>query len=476
MPATVRRNWLFGFAAVALLILVIEVILRFAVNLSVDYLSRREDVNYEFRLWQMHLFNNFMGMHEPDGELFWKLKPNYRSRFITVNADGLAGPEIAPKAAGALRILFLGDSTPLGLGLPNTEDSFVRQLETILRRQLPERPVTVINAAVAGYSSWQCLRQLELLGDRLQPDLVIAYVGNNDPSINGYLSDRELYAQTRYSGWLNRFLGNFYSYQLLKGIVLRVKAQPMEGKVLKPRVTPEENRENLAAIAEWCAHHKSGLLICAPATPDLWPPGIQFKVFARGQDAEGRLVMAEEMQQRLAGAWALCLDTLLLPGRSDQWTQQVYRLGEVAVDAAGERLPDDSSDPRAWNNHGVAAWRNGLPATADFERAIVLDSLNPIPHYNLGVALYRSDPTRAREQLRRAKELDNFSLRIKPLYVQNYRDFCRDRTLPLADIDSLLRDLPENEYFVDHCHPTIRGHELIAAYLAELVSAWCKRL
>jgi len=476
MAATVRRNWLFGFVTVALVIVVIEVILRFAVNLSIDYLSRREDVNYEFRLWQMHLFNNFMGMHEPDGELFWKLQPNFRSQFITVNSEGMAGPDITPKAAGELRILFLGDSTPLGLGLPNTEESFVRQIETILRRQLPEQPVTVINAAVAGYSSWQCRRQLELLGERLQPDLVIAYVGNNDPSVNGYLSDRELYAQTRYSGWLNRFLGNFYSYQLLKGLILHVRARPTEDRVLKARVSPEENRENLTAIADWCAHHQSGLIVCAPATPDLWPPGIQFKIFAHGQDTESRLVMAEEMQSHLASTWALCLDTLLLPGRSDQWTQQVYRLGEVAVEAAGEGLPDDSSDSRAWNNRGVTNWRNGLPAAADFERAITLDSLNPIPHYNLGIALYRSDSTRARGQLRRAKELDNFSLRIKPLYVQNYRDFCRGRALPLADIDSLLRDLPENEYFVDHCHPTRQGHELIAAYLAEQVTAWRKRL
>ncbi len=476
MSAPARRNWLFGFVAVALLILVIEVILRFAVNLSIDYLSRREDVNYEFRLWQMHLFNNFMGMHEPDEELFWKLKPNYRSQFITVNSDGLAGPEITPKAAGELRIVFLGDSTPLGLGLPNTESSFVRQLETILRRELPEQPVTVVNTAVAGYSSWQCRRQLERLGEHLQPDLVIAYVGNNDPSINGFLSDRELYEQTRYSGWLNRFLGHFYSYQLLKGILFHVKSESPESNTLKPRESPGENLENLTVIADWCAQHQSGFIVCVPATPDLWPPGIQFKIFARGQDAEGRLVMAEELQTRLANSWALCLDTLLLPGRSDQWTEQVYRLGEVALDTAEIGLASESSDPRAWNNLGVVNWRNKLPAATDFEHAIALDSLNPIPHYNLGIALYHSDRPRAREHLRRAKELDDYSLRIKPRYTQNYRDFCRDRTLPLADIDSLLRDLPENEYFIDHCHPTFRGHELIAAYLAEQVTAWCKRL
>lgn len=477
MRSTARRQTVFGITAVLLLIALIEIALRLVVNLSIDYVSRRESVNYEYRLWQMHLFNTFMGMHEPDPDLFWRLKPHFRSPFITVNSEGIAGPEIAAKEPGEYRILLLGDSTPLGLGLPNVEQSFVRQVETLLRARLPQRKITVINAAVAGYTSWQCRLLLEKIGPRLQPDCVITYFGNNDPSINGYLSDQQLSQQTRYSGALNRLLGHFYSYRLLKDLILRFKEHQPVDQQLVARVSVAEARANLDAIGDWCRENNTALTVCTAATPDLWPPGIQFKIFARGKDDEGRLVMADEMQSALWSDWSLCLDTLLLPGRADQWTQRVYQLNyvEPGTDSSllakyTAQLAANPADARAWNNLGVIRWRVGLSSQIEFERALAVDSLNPVVHYNLGIALYRADPAQSKFHLHRAKELDNYSLRIKAAYNDNYRDFCRTHASALAAVDSLLADLPENEVFVDHCHPTLRGHQLIAAHLAQLLA------
>ncbi len=478
MTAALRRNWLFGTLAVGILFLLIEVALRLFVNFSVDYLSRRQSVNFEYRLWQMHLFNNFMGMHEPDPDLFWRLKPHFRSSFIAVNSDGFAGPEIAPKSDDEFRILFLGDSTPLGLGLTNSELSFVRQLETLLRTVNPGRKISVINAAVAGYTSRQCQTQLELIGPKLQPDLVITYFGNNDPSINGYLSDNELFERTRRSGWLNHLLGHLYSYQLLKGVILGLRDAPTGEARLKPRVSIVEARENLAKISEWCEQNRAGLIVCTAATPDLWPPGIQFKIFAHGRDDEGRLVMSEEMQAKLGSEWALCLDTLLLPGRTDQWTQQVYRFSQSGLSfdstqlvALEDQLAHDSGSARLWNNLGVVRWQLGNSSAHEFLKAVALDSLSAIAHYNLGVVLLQSDSIEARFHLKRAKELDDYSLRIKMPYNQSYREWCSERGLSLVDIDSLFRNLPENEYFVDHCHPTLAGHKLIAECLAARIEA-----
>ena len=476
-----KRNWLYGITATVVLFVILELLLRVAVNLSTDYLSQREKINHEYHLWQMHLFNTFLGMNEPDPDLFWKLKPNYHNDFISVNAQGFVGPEVQAKQEGEYRILFLGDSTPLGLGLNKADESFVRQLEELLRTRIPDRRVVVVNASVAGYTSWQCRKQLELIGEQLKPDLVITYFGNNDPSINGYLTDRELYEQTRKSTAANRLLAHSYVYRLLKDVVLGVKDKAQTGKTLTARVSPEEAQENLAAISQWCAAHDAGMIVCTVPTPDLWPPGIQFKVFAGDMDSEGRVVMAEEMQGKVNDQWSICLDTLLLPGQSDQWTQRVYeasyRDGRSPVEAAAEYqrlLERTPGNARLWNNLGVSLWEQGLDADSAFTAAMALDSLSAIASYNAGIAVYHRDQMRAEVFLKHAKELDNYSLRIKSIYNENYRRFAHENGAALADIVPLFAGLSEREYFVDHCHPTLRGHELIAGELVEMVAELVK--
>jgi hypothetical protein len=128
----------------------------------------------------------------------------------------------------------------------------------------------------------------------------------------------------------------------------------------------QEFRENLLAIKAWCDRKGCRLMTCSIPTPDLWPPGIQFKAFAGGKDSAGRLVMADNMQQYLAEPWDLCLDTLLLPGTSDQWARRVYstNLSNTAP-ALEERayrrqLAEPPDDPRLQNNLAVSLWRQGL--------------------------------------------------------------------------------------------------------------------
>lgn len=474
--ASSKRNWLFGITATVLLILILELLLRVAVNLSVDYLSRRENINHEYKLWQMHLFDSFLGMNEPDPNLFWRLKANYRSEFISVDSLGFAGPEVGEKRPGEFRILFLGDSTPLGIGLDSAEESFVRQIEALLRTRLPDRSISIINASVAGYTSWQCRKQLELIGNRIQPDMVVTYFGNNDPSINGYLSDQKLYAQTRSYGEVNRLLAHSYIYQFLKGLVLNAKSKAAAHMPLVARVSVDDARENLKAINRWCDSTGCALMVCTVATPDLWPPGIQFKVFSGGMDSQGRLVMADELQGTLLDQWSICLDTTLLPGQTDQWTAHVYestfRDGRSPTESAAEcrrLLERTPSSARLWNNLGVALWQLGEDADSMFAQAMELDSSSAIAAYNAGIAVLHHNPAEAEALLKRAKELDNYSLRIKSAYNELYRRFCQDNALPLADIEQLFAGLPEIEYFVDHCHPTLAGHELIAGELVELV-------
>jgi len=466
------RHTLTGLLVTLLLFVAIEIILRLFVTIGHDYLEKRGDVIYEYKLWQTHLFDSFMGMHQSDPELFWKMKPNFRSGLLETNRDGFIGLPISKKQSEEFRILFLGDSTPLGIGLTDFHNSFVFSLEKLLQEAIPKRHISVINTATAGYSSWQCRRLLELRGEQLQPDLVITYFGNNDPSINGYLSDRQLFeVSSRYHS-LKGLLARSYTYQLLKALLLRMK-QPGTAS-LQVRVTPEEFRKNLSAISKWCDNHGSKLAFCTIPAPSLWPPGIQFKVFASGHDKMGRLVMSEQMRTDIGGKWSLCLDTLLLPGRHDLWAKRIYATAFTDSEDPGlakrfyrKQLAADAVNPQYLNNLGVILWQSGEDASVLFDRARAIDSLNPIILYNLGISSFHRDSVLAIDYLQQAKELDNYSLRIKSEYNQIFHESASQFGIGLVDLEMLFTGLPETDHFVDHCHPTLKGHKLIAQKLVE---------
>ncbi|MCK4857039.1 MAG: hypothetical protein KAT58_03630 [candidate division Zixibacteria bacterium] len=466
------RYVLFGAITVVALFLVVELTLRLFMAVSFSYLNRQDDLHYEFKLWQMHLFDSFMGMHQPDPELFWRMKPDFRSALVYTNSDGFVGEEIPPKEEGEFRILFLGDSTPLGLGLADFHDSFVFGLEKLLKNAYPRRPVRVINTATAGYSSWQCRRLLERRGKTLQPDVVITYFGNNDPSINGFLSDHELYRLSSSYGTMKRILARSYIYRALKWFWLRWQSGKEGGGRLKVRVSPDDFRKNLLTIKEWCDGHNCKLALCTVPTPDLWPPGIQFKVFSRGKDAQGRLVMADRMRSDITARWSLCLDTLLLPGRHDLWTSKVYAsafadTGDLVSTERfyQEKLSRRPHNAQFLNNLGVLLWRRGEESQEQFVAALARDSLNPVILYNLGVINYNHDRQSADHYLHRARELDHYSLRIKSSYNQTLRQTAATVDVQLIDFEGLFAGLPETYCYVDHCHPTLPGHKLMAEKL-----------
>jgi len=425
----------------------------------------------------MHLFDSFMGIHESDPQLFWKLKPDYDSPMFKTNSDGFVGAPITEKQPGEFRLLFLGDSTPLGIGLDDPGGSFVFKLEQLLRQNAPERKITVINTSTAGYSSYQCRRLLELKGEKLKPDLVITYFGNNDPSINGYLSDSELAGVTGSYSSLKSFLGRSYIYQALKVILLNLKVNLKNRSNLKIRVPLADAEENLREIFSWCGKHKATLMICTIPTPNLWPPGIQFKVFATGKDKSGRLLMADQMRQDISASWALCLDTTLLPGQDDLWVQKVYasgfrEKGDIILQERFYRsqLELDPQNSQYLNNLGVLLWQQGREADSLFAAALQIDSLNTKILYNFGITRYHTDCKQARDFLWKAKELDPYSLRIKSKYNQMYRQFAMNNGILLLELEEIFSNLPEKEYFVDHCHPAIAGHQLVAEMLYKAVT------
>jgi len=137
---------------------------------------------------------------EGDPLLFWKLAPGLRDVVwdqtpVTTNAQGLRyGRDVGPKAAGAFRMLCVGDSVTFGFRVPlvfrkrpldrdPAWRAYPARVEAALREANPGRAVEVIPLAVPGYSSHQGLAWLRRDLRSYAPDLVVLLFGWNDISL-----------------------------------------------------------------------------------------------------------------------------------------------------------------------------------------------------------------------------------------------------------------------------------------------------
>lgn len=122
----------------------------------------------------------------------WSLKPDITIDNIITNKLGLRSPEVLPKIKNEFRILSLGESTTFGFNVSYSE-TYSAQLEKLLNETVQSKSVTMINAGVAAYSSFQSLKYLELRGLKLRPDMILFYHEANDylPSIvrDDYLNE-----------------------------------------------------------------------------------------------------------------------------------------------------------------------------------------------------------------------------------------------------------------------------------------------
>jgi hypothetical protein len=99
-------------------------------------------------------------------------KAGAQAAMMRFNSLGLRGPDYPRQARkGTFRVLLMGSSNVLGLGVPE-EQTLARQLEAQLRRRL-KRDVEVINGATNGYHTWQSAIHMHELVDHYRPHLVL---------------------------------------------------------------------------------------------------------------------------------------------------------------------------------------------------------------------------------------------------------------------------------------------------------------
>ena len=120
-----------------------------------------------------------------DPEIRYVLAPNQQGwiddGLVTVNAQGFRSrtPTALPKPNGRFRIVTLGDSVAIGMGVADDE-TFSAQTERLLRQRFPGKDLDVVNLGVPGYDTRQEVGLLRRHVAELRPDLVLVGFYSND--------------------------------------------------------------------------------------------------------------------------------------------------------------------------------------------------------------------------------------------------------------------------------------------------------
>lgn len=496
------RNVIYAVVVTAVALVLIEGVSRLAERA----LTPPADQSVSEPGWQTTFFQDLFDWHQSDPRLLWRFRPNLNNRLIKTNSRGLIADDIAvEKPPDVLRVMVVGDSSPVGLGLHSRAETFADVLKRRLETENPAgQGVEMINAAVSGYSSEQVVRFMEQEGWQYRPDVVIVYCGNNDASISGAYTDRELLASQQLSE-VRGVLCRLALYRLLRAAILSLgpAGEPPPPDHLSVRVTPAQFGENLRQLARRGAEEGSRIILCEPPVPLLWPAGLQFKAFQHVSSAPGELLLPEAMLKLLGRPVEYCLDSAQIAwlyGKADVFTRSV--LGSAFADS----LPPEEAvalwqhiaarthdDPVALNNLGVSLWKLAKYADADtvLARATSLFAEQHDPTsvvakaagspflFNRGINLrYRcgrqraevvEDSTAELDYLNSALQQDYFSLRIKEPYLAQIRQTGERYGVPVLNLPAVFRDHGGEHLFIDHCHPTATGHRLIAAELADSI-------
>lgn len=378
---------------------------------------------------------------EEEGEARWVTRPNKLEFF---NAQSFP----VEKPPGSLRIFTLGGSTTAGRPYDDRV-SFARWLERYLELAEPGRGHAVINAGAISYASYRVVRLMKELV-RYEPDVFVVYTGHNE-----FLEERS-YRDVRRSddpldslrGWLVRRRTTV----LLRQTLGRSESEESEEG-------PEEGTATLGDDVR--------------TRLDVWN-GLD--AYRRDDALAADIVrhFAFNLQQMVAIARAHDVRLLLVAPASN--------LKDFSPFKSQHRDDLTAADRRRFEGHmrkGHELLASGESAAAveAFAAARQIDPEHAEAAFRQARALWDDGRAEAAHPLFvRAKELDVAPLRAREVLVEQVRETARDEGLVWVDLPALLAEgdrgwprspTPGAEAFLDHVHPDLEIHALLAAELVD---------
>ncbi len=390
-----------------------------------------------FRIADVGYATDFLLSAEVDGEPVWVENPFYTYQLFTPPMARVPVPFVAAKQKpdDLFRVVVIGESAAQGDPIPDFGPA--RVLEYTLKKEAPTERIEVIPAAITAINS-HTLRDMARELPKLQPDVVIIYVGNNEvigPYGPGTVFARFLPVDAGIR-WATR-LQQLRVAQALR-FVMFLLAQDRDEQVF----------EGVGLFMDQPVRHDDPRLNTVRRR---YQRNLQAMIRA-AQRAGAQVVLSTVAVNRTDCPPSLPMHRPdLLPGDRAQWRQAV----EAGRNAAA-----------------VGAWPSAL---RQFERAWAIDNEHAEVNYWLGVTHRAQGATDVADTFfDRALELDAFRFRADAAGNAIIRDLAAgfDPPLPLADADAWFRDQAtpdDRETFLDHVHFSFAGTVSLARLWADTI-------
>ena len=345
------------------------------------------------------------------------------------------------KPSEAYRIFCLGGSTTYGRPYDD-KTSFSGFLRAFLPEMDPSRQWEVINAGGISYASYRIEVLIRELRD-YQPDLFVIYTGHNE-----FLEDRT------YSSLID----TPEPIRRLAGLARWSRTFALMQRVLRGNPSPPQDRQTLPDDVDAILDRSVG--------PSAYHRDEQWRqqVPAHFRSTLERIIdVAAEANARVVFVVPACNLRDSAPFKSQ------HRDG-----LTNEELREFLAGFRA-GQEALEAGKFG-EALNKFDRALQIDPRHAAAHFLRGRALIESgDVAAARDAFLRACEEDICPLRAFDEIQEIVRDVAQKRSLAVIDFPSIVDreseyGIPGSDWFLDHVHPTIEGHQRLAREVAnELV-------
>ncbi len=349
------------------------------------------------------------------------------------------------KPANTFRVFCLGGSTTFGRPYDD-RTSYVGWLRELLPLADVERHWEIINAGGISYASYRIASVMEELLE-YSPDLFIIYTGHNE-----FLEERTYRDQTALSPALRRATAALH----------RSRTYSLAHRLLTSEPSNSEVRSMLPAEVDAILDHSVG------------PDAYQRDDRLRSQILEHFEFNLKRMVQTARSAGA---DVLLVTPAAN--------LKDFSPLKSMHHADLEDEERQQWSelfesSAELAAEGNTKEALAILKAAVEIDSGHADLHFRLGRLLMDQQRfAEARVSFQRAIDNDICPLRAIPGIQRLVEQTAVSDRVPLVDFDGILMNdcletyghcSPGREYFLDHVHPSIAAHRLLALAIVEAMT------